>query len=240
MTRCAQVFQDLVAALNRIGKDNHSQEVGWAEKASGRILRAIKFEKDKKLRNQRYGQFTRPWRGRKPAPGIQWAQHLATTKLKKKRWGRGKKPSDKVLSEIAARTAQILIGSKTKSHKNFVEQIAAGLTGEIRREWFSSRGRVGRPPGKRTDSDSQRLSLEEVVSVVLPIIEEIAAAKVKVVISASEAPADIKSPSFQALVAAVKTEIKFVSTDSIARAVARVRRPSASNISIMLAGTNIL
>jgi hypothetical protein len=225
--------RDLLDALRRIGKDRHSQKVGWAEQARRRISRAIKYQKDKKLRYRRYGEFTRKWRERKQAPGIQWANYLATTKLKKNRWGRGKKPSDKVLSEIAARTVQILIGSKTKSRKNFVEQNAACLAGEIRREWFSSSGKAGRPPGKRSDSDSQRLSLEEVVSVVLPIIEEIAAAKVKPVISASEALADIKSPTFQALVAAVKTEIKFVSTDSIARAVARVRRNS-------LAGMNTL
>jgi len=232
--------QDLIAAFNRVGQEIHTQETGWCEKAARRVLRAIQFEKDKKLRNRRYGEFVRPWKKRKQTPGIRWANHLATSKLKEKRWGRGKKPSQKVLSKIIARTAEILKGAKLKPRKNFIEQISADCAGQIQREWFPLKGKIGRPFGKRTDSENQRLSLEEIVIAVLPLIEEIANTNVKVVVSNSDLVENIKSPTFCAVVAAIKTERQSVSSESIARTIARVRKRARNLNPVTFEGGNAL
>jgi hypothetical protein len=190
--RLARV-QELLQALNQLAKEISIQDVGWAEKVQRKINRALQFAKDNKLRNWRYGAFIGPWKKRKPSPDIKWATHLVSLKLKEKRWGRGKKPSDEALCKIKVRAAQILSGSKSKSRKNFIEAEASAIAAELQQEWFSSRGKLGRPRGKHTDSgsDHKRLSLEEIIAVVLPIIEESASTKLKLVVSDSELISEI-------------------------------------------------
>jgi hypothetical protein len=230
-SRCANwsitASQELVDTLDRIPKQIHAEDAEWAQKGARRILRALQAAKDKKLRDQHYAEFTRSWKERKQSPiqspGIKWATHLISLKLKKKHWGRGAKPLDKVLSEIETRAAQILSGSRSKSRKNFVEDQAEKLADEVRQEWlreWSPPRKTGRPFGGHAH---KRLSLEEIVSVAIPIIEEMANAKLKVVVSKTESVAEITSPTFAALVAVINTQLPGNNIESIAKAVARVR-----------------
>jgi len=228
--------QELLDALSRIAKQIHTEDDDWAQKGKRRILRALKSAQDRKLGDRRYDEFVRPWKERKESPyrspGIKWATDLMTLKLKKKRWGRGKKPSDKVLSEIETRAAQILSGSKSKSRKNFAEDQAEKLAGEVRREWrreWFPPSKVGRPAGKRTFSKIQPLSIEEIVSVTMPIIEEMSNTELKVAVSNAESVSEIKSPTFAVLVAVINTQLPGVPIESIARAVARVRSSRTPN-----------
>jgi hypothetical protein len=220
--------QELLQALNRLAKEINVQEVGWAEKVRRKIKRALQFAKDNELRNRRYDEFISPRKKQRPLPNIKWATHLVSVKLNKKRWGRGKKPSNQALCKIKMRAAHILSGAKAKSRKNFTEDEAARLANETREEWFSSKGELGRPTGKRTDggTDHKWLSVEQIVAVILRTIEESANTKLKVVISDSELIFEIQSPTFAALVAAVRTERPGISLETAARMVARVRSES--------------
>ena len=120
-------------------------------------------------------------------------------------------------------------GQKTRSRKNFIEQraerLAGEIRGEIRDEWSFGIEKIGRPKGAHEVDD---LSLEEIAVVVIPIIEELSNLKVRVSIDASSAVEEIRSPIFAVLVAAILKERprwagKDIPMESIATSVVRAR-----------------
>jgi hypothetical protein len=146
---------------------------------------------------------------------------LVEHKIKEKRWrGLLKQHSETVQAKIAKRAAAILSGAKRKARKDYTEGHASEIAAELQKEWFSWKGKTGRPLGKHTDSF---LSLEEMVAVLLPIIEEEANKKLKIPV-VSELISEIQPASFAALVAAIKIERRGTLCESVARSVARVRR----------------
>jgi hypothetical protein len=229
--------KELVDALNLIANEIGVKEtieidhrLKWAENNKRRILRALQSAKIKKLRRARCGELL-PTTKTRYYPDVEWATHLVNWSLKKHPWARGQKPSDEAVSQIQARAIQILSGvSKAKSRKNFIEAHAVKLVEQVRLEWFTPIGKKGRPEGARAKSGIRikdlhyqvPLSPFEIVCIVMPIIEELAGVKLKVISMSSALAA--RSPTFAALVAAVRTEIPNVEIASVARTVMRVRK----------------
>ena len=197
-------MSDLLAALGRLAKERQIEEPGWSEKIERRILRAIQAAKDRKQRNRRYGEYTRPWRKRAQIPTPRLAAHLVECKIKEKPWSTVlREYSEDARAKISTRATKILSGDKPKARKNFIEVPASKIAAELHREWFSSAGKSGRPRGKRTHGDDNWLSLDEIVATVVPIIEETTGTSLKpVAISKYE----IKSSAFAVLVAAVREQ----------------------------------
>jgi hypothetical protein len=211
---------ELLVALGRLAKERQIQEPGWPVKIARRIRLAIKTAKDWKLSNRRYGEYTRPWRERAQIPPPRLAAHLVECKIKGKPWSTAlRKYSEDARAAISTRAAEILSGDKAKARKNFIEDHASKIAAELRREWFSSAGKSGRPLGKRTHPGDNWLSLDEIVTTIVPIIEKATGTSLKpVAISKNE----IKSSAFAALVAAVKEEHP-ADVESVNRTLARLR-----------------
>jgi hypothetical protein len=87
------------------------------------------------------------------------------------------------LTPIERRAIAILGGAQRAAKKNFLEVAAIRLADAVIAEWFSPRGKPGRPAGSkirlaRKAMDNPRLaSVAEVIEGILPIIEQLAGPK---------------------------------------------------------------
>jgi hypothetical protein len=178
------------------------------------------------MRDRRYGEFTQPWRERAQIPTPRLAAHLVECKIEKKPWRTVLRIySEDVRAELSKRATEILSGDKPKARKNFIEARASEIATELQNEWFGWKGRKGRPPGKRTHGNDNWLSLDEIVTTVAPLIEEIAGTELKPV---AVPKAGIRSPAFEAFVAAIRSEHPRATFESIRRTLARLRAKGRS------------
>jgi hypothetical protein len=202
--RIAQLSQVLTEAAYQL-----ELETSIADKWKRKILRAIVDKKAEKLRGSRYDAFIRRQKNRITREGA--AALVRTKRLKRK-------TASETLNPVEERAVEILIGAKRKAKKNFVETKAIGLAAAVRREWFSYKGKRGRPKGARSQLKQTRvavadvsLSIEEVIIVVMRATEEITG----------------NPPNSPVLVAAVRVEKPGASETSILTIAARIRKRSA-------------
>ena len=242
---------DLASALARLADLRgfaDSAEAGV--KAKREILRAIEHKKSDKLRNWSYETRTiRPWRRMAQVPPVNWATMLVRLKQNEQAAGRlrGTKRFDREagikkdasgatfdqLSPVESRAVQLLRGAKRKPKKNTIEDRAIRLANAVRTDWFTATKKGGRPAG--TSSQNIKivdlryevpLSIAEVVAIAKPLIEEFAGTTLKASVSdaGSETVSEIKSPTFAALVAAVRIVLPDCPPKSILSITAREKR----------------
>jgi hypothetical protein len=132
------------------------------------------------------------------------------------------------LSPVEQRALAILNDAQRVAKKNFLEQDATKLADAVKADWFSPRGKQGRPAGskiklaRRTIEDKPKLtSVAEVIETILPTIEQLAGPK------ASSSPSSTK---IKAVVSAVLSSADLECTPELAASVVRrLRRTSRSS-----------
>jgi hypothetical protein len=234
--------EGLSSALTRIAECRgipKADAASQVEKQKRKILRALTQKASEKLRNYRYHATTiSPWEKkeklRKPSIALatlqvrlkQNKQNLRGAKLK------GETAIDEALSAtfndlnpVEKRAVYLLRGAKRKSKKNPIEQKAIKIVDAIIDDWSPAVKR-GRPKGARSQRIRLcenrgwrvRLSVDEIIDVVTPLIEEFSKTNVRV--SISKTP----SPEFAAVIAAVRIGQPECGDESVARIMARRRK----------------
>jgi hypothetical protein len=135
------------------------------------------------------------------------------------------------LSPVERRAVRLLCGAKRKPKKNAIETTAIALANAVRADWFATTRGKGRPKGTSSQKiklvDLQYkvpLSIAEVVAIVKPLIEEFAGTEASVSDAGPEVVSEIKSPTFAALVAAVRIVLPYCPSESILSITAREKR----------------
>ena len=132
------------------------------------------------------------------------------------------------LSPVERRALAILNGAQRVAKKNILERRAIKLADAVTAEWFSPRGKQGRPAGSkiklaRKAMDNPRLaSVAEVIEAILPIIEQLAGPK---------APSSPRSTMVKAIASAVRSSTGLICTPDLAASVVRDRRRRTSGSS---------
>jgi len=188
-----------------------------AEKTKRTLLRRIENEKAARLRYQRYGARIEPWRSAVEKPNKRWACHLVRLETNRRSVGRlrgphplsRKKAIERAINNAASVRAEELTpverravemlerGEKkqrVKSRKNILEKRALCLAESVRRKWFPNKHKS--KAGANHDVDRPiLLSITDVISIAVPIIEEFA----KGPIAFRKRESDPNPPSSEAL-----------------------------------------
>jgi hypothetical protein len=231
-------YDELLRALTEIAMQRgFGEPVEVAIETRRNILRAIEREKSEKLNRWHYQQFKeKSWKKVPLRPTVEWAIVLvrrAAIEHRSLKFGiqprlNRQQAIDHAtsitlaeLGPVERRAVEILCGARPKSKKNHVEDRAVRLAAVVNRDWFSANKCAGRSRGshsfKRIEvgecfSYDVPLSITEVISAVMPSIDDLAGMSNRACI-----------PVLPALVAAVQITLSGASRESIARLAMRVR-----------------
>jgi hypothetical protein len=189
-------FKKLLAALRKIaghrGLENPELE---AKRAAKRLEREIDWRRTTLIRNQRYANFTDPWRREAAKPDERWACFLV--RLETNRQSIGRRRGDKSLTREEAlndataanfegltpverravellRRGNIEASVKTgrrKAKKNSIEERAIRFVERINSTWFPNKPKKGRTTAE-TIPKTIRMSITDAISIAVPVIEE--------------------------------------------------------------------
>jgi hypothetical protein len=129
------------------------------------------------------------------------------------------------LKPVERRALAILNGAPRVAKKNFLERRAITLADAVIAEWFSPRGKQGRPVGSKMKLAGKAMhprlpSVAEVIEAILPIIEQLAG-------PASSSP---RSTVIKAIASAVRSSADLNCTPELAASVVRdLRRTRGSS-----------
>jgi hypothetical protein len=250
---------DLASALARLANSHGiSDPTKAGEELNRKILRAIERQKSDKLRNWSYETKTlRPWKRKAQVLPLRWATMLVRLKHREQTVGRlrGAKRFNREaeienascvtldkLIPVEKRAVELLRGDKRKPRKNVIEERAIVLEQAVRADWLDNTQNRGRPKGASSHNIKTvgcryevPLSIAEVISLVRPLIENFAGRRIKASVSDAGDVEEIKSPTFAALVAAVRIALPDCPAESILSTMGRENRkmraskPRASN-----------
>ncbi|HEY7297223.1 MAG TPA: hypothetical protein VH684_04735 [Xanthobacteraceae bacterium] len=225
-------YAELLRTLTEIAKQRGSDNPAECANATRRkILRAIERKRSDKLNDWHYQRSAKKSRDEASELDIGWASYLVRLKSnEKKRLARDDAIEDAKgvtvtdLTPIERRAVELLCGVKRKAKNNFLEKKAEVLASAVKTDWFSSHKSAGRPQGTNSRKAIQitelsyyvPLSTSEVITTVIPLIEEVAG-------TSSRDDAKLVLP---AVIAAVHTVHPHASQESISRLARRFRLAS--------------
>jgi hypothetical protein len=237
--------RDLLELLRLLSAEAGQPDSGEAVLAYYRIRREIGALKGRKLRDERLAQHDKVAKGiRQRQRGTEdWHVVLVRTEAYELGIGQRRRGQEEAtqlarrhfvdeqarrvvrkkadLRPVERRAVAILGGAPRNAKKSVLEKRAITLADAVIAEWFSPRGKRGRPAGskrKLVGKNRKLPSVAEVIKAILPIIEQLAGPK------ASSSP---KSTMIKAIASAVESSADLKCTVELAADAVRKRRPTS-------------